>query len=138
MAKIKKSKCKFCKSETEYLLDSSGENAKRLLSAIEQLGKEKAYEVDCITPQILFDLGFEESYQEPEDGQVGFLYYFICEDKYGIDILSNEGGTEVEIGGWLKVKDVGLIADFIDALDSIKDSDNANYVKENFATWGEE
>ncbi len=69
---------------------------------------------------------------------MGFLYYFICEDKYGIDILSNEGGTEVEIGGWLKVKDVGLIADFIDALDSIKDSDNANYVKENFATWGEE
>lgn len=117
MAKIKKSKCKFCQSETEYLL-SSDANAERLLSAAEKIG---FIGTEPITPQGLFDLGFEESYQVPEDGQVGFLYYFINEEDYGVDILSNEGGTEVEIGGFLKVKDLNLLSKFVTALIDIKE-----------------
>ncbi len=117
MAKIKKSKCKFCQSETEYLL-SSETNAERLLSAAEKIG---FIGTEPITPQGLFDLGFEESYQEPQDGQVGFVYYFIDEEEYGVDVLSNEGGTEVEIGGFLKVEDFNLLKKFITALNNIKD-----------------
>ena len=116
MAKIKKSKCKFCQSETEYLL-SSETNAERLLSAAEKVG---FIGTEPITPQGLFDLGFQESYQEPEDGQVGFLYYFIDEEDCGVDILSNEGGTEVEIGGVMKVKDLNLLRKFVTALIDIK------------------
>lgn len=117
MAKIKKSKCKFCQSETEYLL-SSEVNAERLLSAAEKIG---FIGTEPITPQGLIDLGFEEEYQEPEDGQAGFLYYYINEEEYGVDILSNEGGTEVEIGGILKVTDFNLLSKFVTALMDIKD-----------------
>tara|TARA_R100001530_G_scaffold132292_1_gene104573 strand:- start:792 stop:1178 length:387 start_codon:yes stop_codon:yes gene_type:complete len=117
MAKIKKSKCKFCQSETEYLL-SSETNAERLLSAAEKLG---FIGTKPITPQGLMDLGFEEEYQEPEDGKAGFLYYYINEEECGVDILSNEGGTEVEIGGILKVKDLNLLGEFVAALLNIKE-----------------
>lgn len=117
MARVKRSKCKFCQTETEYLL-SSETNAERLLSAAEKIG---FIGTEPITPQALFDLGFEESYQEPEDGTVGFLYYFIDEEKYGVDVLSNEGGTEVEIGGSLKVTDLNLLKKFINSLVDIKD-----------------
>jgi len=114
MTKIKNSKCKCGKSETEYLLDSEA-NSKRLLSAIEGLSK-----FTTITPQGLFDLGFEESYQEPEGGQAGFIYYFIDEYEFGVDMLSNEGGTEVEIGQIIKVTDFSLLAKFINTLKEMK------------------
>jgi len=119
MTKIKKSKCKCCKSETDYLLSSEA-NSDRLNEAIMSF-KKNSGELKKITPQGLFDLGFEESYQEPEGCQAGFLYYYINEEECGVDILSNEGGTEVEIGGVLKVKDLNLLGEFVAALLNIKE-----------------
>ena len=90
--------------ETEYLLSSKA-NAERLESAIQQ---------DTITPNGLIALGFEENYQPSEDGVAGFLYWDL--NLFGINFLSNEHGSEVEINDYKQIRSIDKLTRFIEAL----------------------
>jgi hypothetical protein len=94
------------RDETEYLTSSKA-NKESLEKAI------KEFETN-ITPNGLIALGFDENYQPTEGGEAGFVYWDL--NIIGINILSNEHGTEVEINDHKTIRSVDKLTRIVEAL----------------------